>query len=142
MAKGNRSSLDAQQIALAVVESRTKTEAAERLRITPRTLFDKLKSREVQALIASFRADSLQSRLAALEDAQTDALQTVRNILKSDETSAGEKLKAAQIILNTGRAARLDLEEAERAISEQLRAASEVFEFDPLQIVGAMMQDD
>ena len=134
-----KSNLDSQQIALAVCESRTRAEAAERLKIAPRTLFDRLQDREVQAYITAFRADLVTSRLQALEDAQTEALQTVRSILQAEDTSASEKLKAAQLILETGRALRQDIAAADAQSAQLAREAADVITFDPLQLCSAFL---
>lgn len=116
--------LSSEEIAVAIIESKTKKEAAEKLKITVRTLYDKLQSFEVQSVISVLRAEQLKARLNALEDSQEKAIKTICAIMESPESSAGDRLKAAAIILETGRAARAEIAAAEANAIGRLRNAS------------------
>ena len=74
---GNNRQFTDEQIALAICESCTRIEAANKLKISRRQLYDRLQSFEVQALIRTIRSDQLRKRLALLESAQESAIQTI-----------------------------------------------------------------
>ena len=115
--------LDAATVAAAVIESRTKKEAAERLAISDRCLYDYMKTHEVRALLSSFRADKMRNTFAALDDLTVSALDTLRAILDSDESTNAEKMRAASIVLDAGRIARRDLEELDSIAFSNMRNA-------------------
>lgn len=112
-----------EEIALAICESRTRTEAAERLHMGTRQLYERLQSYEVQALIRAIRADQLQKRLAMLESAQESAIQTITAIMQDPESTNFEKLKAAGMILESGRLARAETAAADADAIGKLRNA-------------------
>ena len=112
-----------EQIALAICESCTRIEAANKLKISRRQLYDRLQSFEVQALIRTIRSDQLQKRLAMLESAQESAIQTITGIMQSDESTNTEKLKAAALILESGRLARAETAAADADAIGKLRNA-------------------
>lgn len=115
--------LDAETVAAAVFESRTKKEAAERLAISSRCLYDYLQNYEVQSILTALRADKARAWWDALDDLTACALDTLRETLESDESSRAEKLRAASIILDAGRIARQDAAAADMDAVGRLRYA-------------------
>lgn len=112
-----------EQIALAICESKTQIEAANKLKMSRRQLYERLQNYEVQALIRAIRADNLKKRLAFLESAQESAIQTIINIMQSEESTNLEKLRAAALILESGRAARAEIAAADADAIGKLRNA-------------------
>lgn len=126
MANKRRLEAEPETIAAAIMESSTRKEAAERLGVPVRTLYDYMKSFEVQAVVSSLRADQLRERMQTLEDAQRQAIETITGILKSDEATNGDKLKAAALILNAGAAARSEYKLTEESAVGKLRSAAKL----------------
>ena len=115
--------LDAVTVAAAVMECKTKKDAAERLAISERCLYDYLQRYDVQAILSARRADKARNTLAALDDLTGSALDTLRRILDSDDSTNSEKMRAASIVLDAGRTARRDLAEMDAAAFASIRNA-------------------
>lgn len=113
-----------EEIAAALLECSTKSEAAERLGIDRKTLYNRMQSHEVQAILSAMRADRLRSRLAALDAMHQKAIDTICGVLDSDTASNTDRLKAASMALNAERAARAELNAAECLTVERLRCAA------------------
>lgn len=112
-----------EEIAVCLLECKTQADAADRLNISTRTLYDRLQSFELQSILATIRADQLRSRLQAIDDAQAQAVQTICDIMNAKDSSTSDRLKAAALILESGRAARAELATAESAAVGRLRNA-------------------
>lgn len=115
-----------EEIAAALIESRSKREAAEKLNISAPTLYSRLQSFELQSVIAVMRSDMLRNRLDALDDAQTEAIDTIRKIMTDDDASNSDRLKAAMYVLESGRAAREELSKVDAAAVGKLRHAAKL----------------
>lgn len=109
----NKKQIDDSDIIAAMLSSRTRQEAADKLHISARQLFERLKSYDLQASLSAHRADALRTRLQALEDAQQAAISVILDIMKSEDSTPTERLKAAALILDSGRAARAELAAAD-----------------------------
>lgn len=119
----NKRQISDEVILNALLTSRTKGEAAKQAGCDVRTIFERLKDFEFSAQLAALRADQLRANLEKAENAQCEAIDVVLSIMQSDESSAGDKLKAAQILLSFGTAARQAITAAESAAVGQLRNA-------------------
>lgn len=128
MAKAQAKPTD-EEIAVVLCECKTQAEAAAKLNISVRNLYDRLQSFELQSILAAIRADQLRSRLQVLEDTQENAVKVIYNLMVDEENTPTERLKAAALILETGRAARAELAAAESAAVGRLRNAGKQ-EFD------------
>lgn len=117
----NKRQIEDEEIAAALIQSRTKAEAAEKLNISARQLYARLKSYTLQALIQSLRADALRSQMQTLAEAQTEAAAVVIEIMRSEEATTHDRLKAAALILDAGRAARKELAELDAAAADRLQ---------------------
>lgn len=122
-----------EEIATAIIATRTRTEAAQQLCMSVRQLYERLQSRELCALIAQLRVEQLRARMQSLADAETAAGDVLIEIMKNEEQSAETRLRAASAVLSAGRAARLEIEKAERAAIEQGRSVKRDQLFDDLQ---------
>ena len=109
----------------AVVTSPTKQAAADKIGISRRQLFERLQEFPIQAAIRAYRLDLLQSRLKALEDAQVQAIATITAIMQNDEASNTDRLRAASLILDHGRAARQEITQADENAIGKLRSAEQ-----------------
>lgn len=114
-----------EEIALALLESRTRREAAEKLDMPQRTLYERMQSFHVQSILAVMRADQLRNRLAALDAAQQKAIEVITAIMDDEKANTSDRLKAALTVLDAGRAARQELDAAESNAVGRLRNARE-----------------
>lgn len=106
MANKKKLEAEPETIAAAIMESATRKEAAQRLGVSDRSLYEYMKDFRVQAIVTALRADQLRQRMEALDESTKIAVQTLTDMLTSEEATNGDKLKAAQIILSAGAAAR------------------------------------
>lgn len=120
----NKKQLAPEAVAAAVYEARTKKAAAEALHVSERCLYDYLKSYEVQSILTAMRADAIRTRCAALDDLTALALDTLREVMSDRESSRAERLRAASIVLDAGRAARSEAAAADDTAAKRLRTAS------------------
>lgn len=119
-----------EEIALAVAESRTKKEAAQRCGLSARQLYERLLDRETAALVESLRADQLRGRLQALDDAQGAAIRCIVDIMQDAENAPETRLKAAISLLECGRAARAETSTLEARAAQAARDAARQNSFD------------
>lgn len=122
MAKQQQTITD-EEIALALIESKTRREAAEKLNMPTRTLYERMQSFAFQSILSDMRAEQLKNRLQILNDAQNNAAATLYNIMMNEENSAGDRIRAAVAILDAGRAARQELQTLETDAVGRMRAA-------------------
>lgn len=122
MAKQQQTITD-EEIALALIESKTRREAAEKLNMPTRTLYERMQSFAFQSILSDMRAEQLKNRLQILNDAQNNAAATLYNIMVNEECSAGDRIRAAVAILDAGRAARQELQTLETDAVGRMRAA-------------------
>lgn len=122
-----------EQIASVIIAARTRGEAAQQLCMSVRQLYERLRSRELCALIAQLRVEQLRARMQSLVDAETAAADVLIAIMQDEKQSADTRLRAASAVLTAGRTARNEIERAERAAIEQGRTAKTNQLFDDLQ---------
>lgn len=125
---GNKRKLesDPETIAAALMESSTRKEAAQKLGVSDRTLYEWSKSFQVQAVLSALRADQLRGRMQILEDAQMQAIETITAMLKDDKASNADKIRAAQLILSAGSAARSEYFNTDTQAIGRLRNAQKL----------------
>lgn len=134
-------SVSDESIAAALLECRTRAEAAEKLGISPRTLYDRMQSYSLQSILSVLRADQLKTRLKALETAEQTAIDTVISIMTDESANTGDRLKACGMILEAGRAARQEIGDADSLAVTRLRNAEKldnerkgILDFSPMMI--------
>ena len=119
----NRTQIEDSEIVQALIESRTRKEASEMLGMSMRQLYERMRSAELQAMLADSRAAALRRRMEAIESAQNKAILTCVQIMDSKESSNQDKLRAAGIILEAGKTARAETVAFEISAAKQLRSA-------------------
>lgn len=119
----NQKQVDDAAIISAVLSTRTRKEAAERLQMSERQLYERLKSYELQSQLAAARADALRIQVQSIQDAQSDAVRCILDIMKSNDSSVSERLRAAALILDIGKSARAELNAADADAVGKVRGA-------------------
>lgn len=85
----------------ALLTSENITKCAEVLGCNRKSIYDRLKKPEFYALLQQQRKDSFALTSSKITNAQEKAVQTLIDIMSSEDASDGCKIKASQIILDT-----------------------------------------
>ena len=120
---GNAKQIQDETILTALLTTRTKSEAAKQAGCNVRTIFDRLQNYEFAAQYDALRADQLRRNLEKVEQAQLEAIDTLRKIMVSDEETTPDRLKAAQILLQYSTTAAQTVTSAERSAIQSMRDA-------------------
>lgn len=118
-------SLDVQKVAAAIHSSRTRKEAAKKLGVSERVIYDYLKNYEVQAAMKLLRYEVYARTVSGAVDSVADALAALREIVTSDTATNPERIRAAGILLDFGRQSFRDVSAAESETLADMRGASE-----------------
>ena len=85
----------------ALITTSSVTKCAEVLGCTRKSIYDRMKKPEFYAKLQQQRKDSFTLTTSKVTNAQEQAVQTLIDILNSEDASDGCKIKASQIILDT-----------------------------------------
>lgn len=89
-----------EEIIAALMLHRTVREAAETLHITPRTIYERMRSQEFQAEYRDAKSDILRGAVLKITQTLSAAVDTTREIMESGDTNPAIRLQAAQTIIN------------------------------------------
>ena len=98
MAKNKTVSDD--EIIAALMLHRTVSEAAEALRISPRTIYERMRQQSFQAEYRDAKSDILRGAVLKITQTLSAAVDTTREIMESGNTNPAIRLQAAQTIIN------------------------------------------
>lgn len=87
-------------IITALLANGTIKEAAKATGISERTLYDRMKSGDFQALYKSAKADILRAALVNLNNHLQEAINTAAEIMTDKDVNPATRLQAAQTIIN------------------------------------------
>lgn len=93
-----------EQIIVSLLECGTIKEAAARLGISPRTIYDRMKDIEFKAAYSEAKTDIVRVAVFNINNRLVQAIDAVADIMTDKENNAAVRLQAAQtIIANAGR---------------------------------------
>lgn len=121
-----------EQIIAAIITAGTYKAAAEQLHITERTIYDRAKDREFQAMYAAAKADILRQATAAINGKVLQAVDTISEIMADKDINAQTRLQAAQTLLNTVDKFGDRLQAVEAATAEQIKQSQYKNGFDAI----------
>lgn len=98
MAKNKTVSDD--EIIAALMLHRTVSEAAEALKISPRTIYERMRQQSFQAEYRDAKSDILRGAVLKITQTLSAAVDTTREIMESGNTNPAIRLQAAQTIIN------------------------------------------
>ena len=109
MAK-NKTAVSNEQIVAVLTAGGTLAHAAEQLGISPRTLYDRMGTREFRTVYSAAKSDILRNAVQVLNGHILDSINTVSAIMKDTDTAPAVRLQAAKLLLENAErfASRLD----------------------------------
>lgn len=90
-----------EQIVAAIIQAGSVTQAAQTLGISPRSMYDRMGRDSFRAAYSAAKSDIIRSAVYTLNQSLSDAVETVREIMHSETSSAGTKLQAARMIIDS-----------------------------------------
>lgn len=90
-----------EEIIAALLQHGTIKEAAEAIGITPRTIYDRMKSRDFMADYAAAKSDILRSAVVNVSGKLSQAFEEINGIMTDKEINPAIRLQAAQTIINS-----------------------------------------
>lgn len=89
-----------EKIIAALLQYGTMKEAAAACGITPRTIYDRMDTREFRAQYMAAKTDIVRKAVFTINEKLSDAITTVAEIMTNSDTSPAVRLQAAQVIIN------------------------------------------
>lgn len=123
------------QLLEAITTHSTIEAAAQSVGCSKRTLYTRMQDGTFRAQLTAFRAERIRTAAAALDDAASKAIQTLTGILDNPDSTDGDKIRAATLILDSSPkyAARLEsLESRTAAAGESLSGLDILIEHNDL----------
>lgn len=113
MANKKQSATTDEEIIAALIASSSITEAAARLNISARTIYDRMATRDFKAAYTAAKSDIIRGAVFNINNKLTEAIETVSELMTDKEVSPAIRLQAAQTILNNAQkfSERLSVEE-------------------------------
>lgn len=100
MADKNNTAISNEEIIAALLQCGTIKEAAEKLKMKPRTIYDRMNDREFRADYMEAKNDLVRKAVFSINTKLSEAIDTVAEIMHDKETNAAVRLQAAQTIIN------------------------------------------
>lgn len=94
------SNLSDEKIIATLISGGTIAEAAKKLNVTQRTLYDRMACKEFKALYQGAKTDLVRGAVIKINDKLTEAIETVANIMTDKQVNAAVRLQAAQTIIS------------------------------------------
>lgn len=89
-----------EQIIAGLLTHGTIKEAAEAVGVTERTIYNRMKAAEFQALYRSAKADLVRTTAININSHVQEAVNTIVNVMKDEGSSPSVRMQAAQMILS------------------------------------------
>jgi len=104
-----------EEIIAALLSSGTISEAAAKLNITPRSIYDRMCTRDFKAAYQAAKSDLIRGAVLKINQRLTDAIETVIELMTDKDVNPSTRLQAAQTILTNAAkfAERLQCDEAQ-----------------------------
>lgn len=88
-----------EKIVAALVSSSTIAEAAGKVNMSIRSIYDRMAKTEFKALYEAARSDIVRTAVTKMNEKLTEAIETVSEIMNSEEANPAVRLQAAQTII-------------------------------------------
>ena len=100
MATKKAAAVSNEEIIAAMLASGTISEAAEKVGLSARTIYDRMTTKEFKCLYYGAKTDLIRGAVFAINTRLIDAIETIAEIMSDKETNAAVRLQAAQTIIN------------------------------------------
>ena len=111
-------------IIAALLQHGTTKDAAAAIGISPRTIYDRMRTAEFQAMYAEAKTSIARKAVFSINEKLGAAIDTVAGIMDDQEINAAVRLQAAQTIINNAAKFAQHLDENERAALYKRRTFS------------------
>jgi len=100
MADKNNTAISNEEIIAALLQSGTIKEAAHKVGITPRAIYERMQEREFRAEYMEAKNDIIRKAVFSINGKLSAAIDAVQEIMDNKENNPAIRLQAAQTILN------------------------------------------
>ena len=109
-----------EQIIAALLNTGTIKQAAKKVNVSERTIYDRMNSGEFQALYKAAKADLIRAAVFSINDKLQEAITTVAEIMADKDNNPAIRLQAAQTILNNAGKFTQRLQDSETIAERQI----------------------
>jgi len=99
MARKNQTAVSNEEIIAALLSSGSIQQAAEATGIAPRTIYDRMGTREFRAAYSAAKSDIVRQAVLTMNRSLSAAVDVVTSIMEDEANSAGTRLTAAKLII-------------------------------------------
>ena len=118
-------------IVSALITSPTIKAAAKKAGVTERTIYDKMKERNFEALYSAAKSDILRNAIHRLNELQTQSIDVFRDIMLDHSAPAAVRLQAAKTAIDYAESFSIRLSDNERKVKELMMDRKEkMLDFD------------
>ena len=96
----NKKAVSDEEIIAAILQHGTIREAAQAAGIAPRTIYDRMESRDFRSLYMAAKNDIIRKAVFTINEKLSEAINTVAEIMTNSEVNPATRLQAAQTIIN------------------------------------------
>ena len=95
----NQTAVSDEQIIAALLSSGSIAQAAELIKISPRSIYDRMGTRDFKAAYSAAKSDIIRSAVLTLNRTISGAVEVITGIMNDTNNSPGTRLQAAKMIL-------------------------------------------
>lgn len=123
MARRNQTATSDEEIIAALMNSGSIQQAAEALQIAPRTIYDRMGTRDFKAAYSAVKADVIRQAVLTLQRNVSAAVATIVSVMNDEETNSATRLQAAKLLLENAGKFTDRLDEADFYTAQQAEPA-------------------
>ena len=97
--KRNQTAVSDEEIIAALLNSGSITQAAELTGISPRTIYDRMGTRDFKAAYSAAKSDLVRAAVLNMNRSLTAAVEVVTSIMNDEGNNAGTRLQAAKLLI-------------------------------------------
>lgn len=124
----NQTAVSDEQIIAALLNSGSIQQAAEKTGLAPRTMYDRMGTRDFRAAYSAAKSDIMRQAVLSMNRNLSAAVDVVTGIMNDDENPAAIRLQAAKMIIENAAKFADRLNSADNYTADQ---ASSPMDFDP-----------
>ena len=121
--KKNQTAVSDEEIVAALLSSGSIQEAAQAAGIAPRTIYDRMGTREFRAVYSAAKSDVIRQAVFSMCGNIATAVNVIIGIMNNEENPAGTRLSAAKLLLDNAGKFTDRLSEADKTTAEMAEPA-------------------
>lgn len=119
--KKNQTAVSNEEIIAALISSGSIAQAAEATGIAPRTMYDRMGTREFKAAYSAAKSDIVRTAVFTINNKLEKAIETIAAVMEDEKNPAATRLQAAKIIVDNASKFAERLHEEERYTGEMAK---------------------